>query len=174
MSSEETSDTERELKILNSRLDGTTSVQDDHEDRIEALEKENDELREQVAELQATVDDLIELLDSSDGKEQKVRDIVHFAVRKRETEDIIVLTPDEVRGAANVSERYAYTLMNEDQLPAERDWFIYGENIKQYGDLEIDKESQQKRLGVDFEGVQGNPVPLRKFKNGASGRGGEE
>jgi len=165
-------DTERKLKILDSRLDGTTSVQEQIEDRLDGLEEDNESLREEVAELRSTVDDLVNLMKSDGGKEQKVRDILHYAVRKRQNEPVVVVKPMEIQGAADVCRRYAYDLV--DQLPTERGWFLSPDVMQQYGQLEIDTDAQDERMGVDFEGVHGDPAPVNKFTTGDSQNEGEK
>lgn len=165
-------DTETKLQVIDSRLDGTASVQEQLEQRLDDLEAENRDLREEVVELRSTVDDLVSIMESDGGKEQKVRDILHYAVRKRNDQPVVIVKPGEVRGATGCSRRYSYDLI--DELPTQREWLLSPDEMQQYGSLEIDTDAQDKRMGVDFEGVHGDPAPVNKFTTGTTGSGGEE
>lgn len=130
---------------------------DDLLNRIEQLEAENDRLRSRV-----------DGTDSS-GKDQKVQDIVSFANNTRGNDPAVKLTAKDIKGATGCSTRYAYDLM--DDLPEEYDWMLSPQDMLQYGSLEIDNHDE-RRLGVDFEGVHSSGCPLNKFNNGNSGEGG--
>jgi len=41
-------------------------------------------------------------------------------------------------------------------------------DLKQYGDLELDRSTQNKALVIDFAGVQGKKCPVNKFTTGGS------
>lgn len=120
-------------------------------DAVDDLEAENKRLRQR--------------LDGRDSqrtsKEQKVADIVAAARSLREDADVVQLTARDIVSATNVSRRYAYDLM--DALPEEYDWILAKEDIRQYGDLEIKKADDTRRIGIDFEGVHSTGVPVNKF-----------
>lgn len=154
-----------ELEDLKARVseDFDTAAQDraalrtathDLQDRVAALENESERLRERVDSPTADVDG-------------KVAKLVEFAHNKRTTEDVVLLTPQEIRGAYGCSERWAYQLC--DDLPAKYDWLISRDDLSQYGDAERDIDAQAKALAVDFEGVQSAGVPLNRFINGTGG-----
>lgn len=125
-------------------------------DRIDDVEDENKRLRER--------------LNDSGGKDAKVRAIVDYADNARNG-PAIKLTAKEIKGAAGCSRRYAYDLI--DDLPEEYDWFLTPKEMSQYGSLEIDNHDE-KRLGVDFEGVHSAGVDVNKFTTPDSEKGGEE
>lgn len=72
--------------------------------RINELEDENDQLRECVQLLEQG---------SQSGKFAKFRDVVEYAWNKGSQSQRVKLTYSEVQGAAGVSARYAYELMDE-------------------------------------------------------------
>lgn len=125
---------------------------------VESLEKENQRLR-------ARLDD------SEGGKEGKVTAIVEYANNARNGAPAVKLTYKEIVGATGCSNRYAYDLM--DRLPEEYDWFLTPEEMRQYGSIELDN-TDERRLGVDFEGVHSSGCPLNKFNNGERSKGGSE
>lgn len=130
------------------------------ENAIEELEAENDRLRER--------------LDDGDagGKDQKVADIVEHAQNRRSGEAVVQLTAKEIKGATGCSRRYAYDLMDDENLPGEYGWILARDDIKQYGDLEIKKEDGARRIGIDFEGVHSAGCPVNKFTTGPAGEEG--
>lgn len=135
------------------------------------LEGTVDGLAERVDDLEAENERLRERIDSADGKKEKVAKIVRYADRARDGAPAVKLTAKEISGAAGVSRRYAYDLMDGDAgLPAEYDWMLTPEQMQQYGSLEIDNE--ERRLGIDFEGVHSSGCPLNKFTT-TPGEGGD-
>jgi hypothetical protein len=84
--------------------------------------------------------------------------------------DAVALRPKEIKGVAGVSERYAYNLV--DDLPDEYEFFLDKSKVKQYGSLEIDKDSQQRALLIDLELLQDDDEALNKFNNGTTNEGG--
>lgn len=137
----------------------------------ETMKPQLDELADRVDELEAENQRLRERLDDSGGKDAKVAAIVEFADNAREGAPAIKLTAKEIAGAAGISKRYAYDLMDGDTgLPAEYDWFLTPEEMQQYGGIQIDN-SDERRLGIDFEGVHSAGVPLNKFNTGIEGEG---
>jgi len=127
-------------------------------DRVDDLEAENDRLRSRLKS------------SASRGKDQKVADIVQFADNARGADPAIKLTAKDIKGATGCSTRYAYDLM--DDLPEEYDWFLTPQEMTQYGSLEVDNVDE-RRLGVDFEGVHSSGCPLNKFNNGSGQEGSQ-
>jgi regulator of replication initiation timing len=126
-------------------------------DRVDALEAENERLRERV-------DETVPATDGIDG-------LVSFALNKQARgDDAVTLSPAEIQGAYDCSERYAYKLANGNVgVVEEYSWLIPGDEIQQYGDLELDHDKQPTRLLVDIEGVHSPGVPLNRFNNGDGG-----
>jgi len=123
---------------------------DDLQDRVDELEAENQRLRERLDE------------GGAGGKDEKVAAIVQYAHEARGSAPAVKLTAKEISGAAGVTRRYAYNLMDgEDGLPAEYDWFLTPGEMQQYGSLQVDND--ERRLGIDFEGVHSAGCPLNKF-----------
>jgi hypothetical protein len=119
-------------------------------DRVAELENENERLRSRVEG------------SSTNGKDAKVKQIVEFADNARNNDPAVKLTAKDIKGATGCSARYAYDLM--DDLPEQYEWFLTPQEMLQYGSLEIDNRDE-RRLGVDFEGVHSGGVPLNKFNN---------
>lgn len=130
----------------------------DLQERVEELESENERLRQR--------------LDDGDTKQGKVARVVDYALNKRSGgEAAVKLTPKEIKGATGVSRRYAYDLV--DDLPEQYDWFLSPEEMQQYGSIELDLSSQQKCVGIDFEGVHSEGCPVNKFTTDREGEGVE-
>jgi len=125
-------------------------------DRVDELEDENKRLRSRVGS------------SAKSGKDQKVADIVAFADNARGNDAAVKLTAKDIKGATGCSTRYAYDLM--DDLPEEYDWMLSPQDMLQYGSIEIDNYDD-RRLGIDFEGVHSSGCPLNKFNNGNGGEG---
>lgn len=156
-------DLESEVTILKEKNQRASDVRtniwadlDTLTDRVDALDAENQRLRDR--------------LDETNGKAAKVRAIVQYADRVRNGDPAVKLTAKEIQGAADCSRRYAYDLM--DDLPREYDWFLTPQEMAQYGSLEIDN-GDERRLGVDFEGVHSAGCPLNKFTTRDGREGGE-
>jgi hypothetical protein len=129
------------------------------EQRVDELEEENERLRARLEQ------------GNQSGKDQKIAAIVEYADQARGDDPAVKLNAKEIRGAAGCSKRYAYDLM--DDLPEEYDWCLKPEEMEQYGSIEIDN-FDDRRLGIDFEGVHSTGVPLNLFNNGNRGKGGTE
>jgi regulator of replication initiation timing len=126
-------------------------------DRVDELEAENNRLRTRI--------------EDSDGKDAKVAAIVEYAANKRGSKPAVKLDWREIRGASGCSRRYAYDLM--DDLPDEYAWFLTPAEMTQYGSIEIDNEDE-RRLGIDFEGVHSTACPVNKFTTPSEGEGGRD
>lgn len=163
-----------------SSFDGTVTREDALERLAEleetlrqhALERAKD--RQRITELESRVDDLEAeterlrtRLSDSGGKAEKVAAIVHYAQNKRSGQPVVQLDAEEVKGATGCSRRYSYDLL--DTLPDEYDWILSQDEIRQYGELELDTGKMPKRLGVDFEGVHTTPVPVHLFTTRVGG-----
>lgn len=154
-----------EIIALDRRLQDTQALV------YERLKPTLDELEDRIGELEAENQRLRERLDDSNTKDAKVADIVEYADGARDGRPAVKLTAKEIAGAAGISKRYAYDLMDaETGLPAEYDWALTPAEMRQYGSIEIDN-ADERRLGIDFEGVHSAGVPLNKFNTGTEGEG---
>jgi len=130
---------------------------EDLADRVENLESENERLRQRLETVQPTT--------------EGVEGLVAYAQRKRNGEDIVTLSPEEIRGAYDCSEGYAYKLANGEYVVDEYSWLIPGDELRQYGDLERDRSGEPKRLAIDFAGRQSSGVPLKRYNNDSADEG---
>ncbi len=134
-------------------------------DRLDDLEAENERLRDRVDEC------------ADDSPEQKLTRLVEHAHNRRNGDAVVTLSPGEIQGAWACSERWAYQLCDaDDGLPAEYNWVLSAEDLveSQYGNVELDASKARKRIGIDFEGVHSAGVPLNRFINGTTEKGGGE
>ena len=145
-------------------LDTVDSIQN----RITELEAENEELRNRL-------DALGDIGQSKTSKEAKIAAVVTYANNLKEpTKGAVTVSPKVIKGVANVSERYAYDLV-DDMIdgdgeegtvgPDGYDWAHDPKKIDQYGSLV--KKEQDKGVLIDIEGVHGEPVSMNKFINGS-------
>lgn len=160
---------------LESRVDAFSTWLENVDSRVEELEEENDELREKLEALQNRLD-VIEA--SSSSKEAKIRDIVEYAENKRsKDQNSVKVTPKEIKGAAGVSRRYAYDLIDDEiGLPAEHHWLISAEQAReqQYGNVEMDWDASTRGLVVDCEALHSDSEAVNKFTTRDSSEGGLE
>lgn len=143
-------------------------------ERIEDLEEENKELRGRLVEIENRIEVIQNLGSKKTTKEEKVAAIVQYAqntVGEEATTGHVPLKPKTVKGVAGVTERYAYKLL--DDLPDEYDFFLDKTEIRQYGDSELDKDSQERALVVDLEVLHQDEHALNKFNNGTTSGGVE-
>lgn len=134
------------------------------QDRIENLEKENDILRERL-------DGLGDIGVKKTSKQAKIASIVMYANNVRDDDKPAVkVLPKDIRGAADVSRRYAYdlidTMINGDGEngtigPDGYSWAHDPDEIAQYGSIE--RKKTDKAVLIDFEGEHGEPVSENKF-----------
>jgi hypothetical protein len=141
-------------------------------EKVEIVVERIDDLEDTVKTLRQQNKRFEQLLEDAGGKEKKVADIVKFASNVRGGQPVVQLTAKEIKGAVGCSRRYAYDLIED--LPDEYDWALEKSEIRQYGDLEIKKDDDTRRLGIDFEGVHSTGVDVNKFTTQFEGEGGEE
>lgn len=141
-------------------------------DRIEALEERADELKTENADLRTRLDRLGDIGEKKTSKEQKIAAVVTYADNERGTKSKHTLTIKNIRGAAGVSRRYAYTLadamINGDSEegvigPGGFDWALDPADVPQYGSLEVDKDDATAGVTIDFEELHSNPDAVSKF-----------
>ena len=129
--------------------------------RLESLDTENAELRDRLDALEARLDTVE---DGATTKEGKVREIVTYAENARDAnQEMAVVTATEIKGAAGISRRYAYDLI--DDLPEEYHWIttLKEARERQYGNVELDWEKATRALVIDFEQLHSDPEAVNKF-----------
>lgn len=123
-------------------------------EKVDALIDQWHDREQRLAELEGK-------MTRAPDKDGKIGEILEYADNLRTDQDVVKLGPKDIKAATGVSRRYAYDLL--DDLPEEEDWFLSHEAIKrsQFASHELDNDS--KRLGVDFEGVHSEGVPVNRF-----------
>jgi len=162
----------RQLKVHNKLLVGTPeSVQEVVDpDEAESYHDRLTGLGDRVESVEADVESLDGVIaDGSGGKVGKVHDIVEMADNRRTDEALVEFEVGDVVDATGVSRRYANDLIDgPNSLPSEYEWMHERADLKQYGELELDRSTQNKALVIDFDGVQGKKCPVNKFTTGGS------
>lgn len=126
------------------------------------------DLEDTITHLETQLDFIGDITKTKSTKEQKIASIVQYAKNRYENDntlDAIKITPRTITGIIDVSDRYAYTLI--DDMNRDYDWAHKARDIDQYGDVERTKS--QRGIIVDFEGVHGPPVEVNKFINETKG-----
>jgi ERCC4-type nuclease len=136
------------------------------------IAEEFQSISERLADIEKNVNAISDLGREKTTKEEKIAAIVQYSLNQAtgSKKDAVALRPKEIKGVAGVSERYAYNLV--DDLPDEYEFFLDKSKVKQYGSLEIDKDSQQRALLIDLELLQDDDEALNKFNNGTTNEGG--
>lgn len=144
---------------------------DPHDDLlsyIEALDERQTEMTQQLAEIESQLEAIQDLGREKTTKEEKVAAIVQYAqntATNPET-DRVAVKAREIKGVAGVSRRYAYDLV--DDLPGEYEWIHDRSAVQQYGDLEIDRETQVRAVVVDLEQLHSDTGAVNKFTTRSS------
>lgn len=142
------------------------------EDECDALHEENQALRGRLAEIETQLDAIQDLGTEKTTKEEKIAAVVQYAqntVSGDATTGRVALPVKQLKGVAGISRRYAYTLI--DDLPDEYEWLHNRSTVSQYGDLEIDEDSQNSALIVDLERLHETDADVSKFITATSGKG---
>jgi len=139
---------------------------DEHGDvftRLERLEAENDELRDELQIIQSQLDGIQDLGREKTTKEEKIAALIRFAMNQTTTprEDRVLLSIKDMKGAAGVSRRYCYQLIED--LHEDYEWAIDRKHAEQYGEMELDTDAQTAGLIIDLEGVHSKPEVVNKF-----------
>jgi len=143
------------------------------------------EAEERVGELEARVDELDDLVDTLQsrvpdrGVDEKLADLVQYAVNKRDGEAIVPISREELQGVWGCSRRYSYDLCDEDEdgLPASKSWILGPTELyeSQFGNAEIDHgANRSKKIAIDFTGAVARACPVNRFITERDGNGGEE
>lgn len=135
-------------------------------DRIDSLEQEVNELRDDVDNQAQVVDMLEDITQEKTTKEQKVAAIIRYTDQKRDDDnDKMRITPSEIRGLLDVSRRYSYDLV--DDIAEEFEWARVRDGRTQASAKDGGgRQRVKKALEIDFEGVHGEPCPVNKFTTG--------
>ncbi len=137
-------------------------------DQLDKLQERVDDLEAENEELRTRLDKLGDIGEEKTDKEQKIAAIVTFATNQRsDGRDAVAVKPSTIKGLVDVSERYSYTLV--DDMIDDYDWAHDPTEIQRYGAVE--RDTSDKSVVIDFEGVHGEAVPLNKFINESAEKG---
>jgi len=137
-------------------------------DEIESMQQRLEELEAENEELRTRLDKLGDIGEEKTSKEQKIAAIVTYADNQRgDDQDAVTVLPKVIKGLVDVSRRYAYDLV--DDMVEEFEWAHDPAALDTYGSLE--KDTPQKGVCIDFEGVHGEPVPVNKFTTASASVG---
>ena len=174
-------DLEGLIKALKNRNDTLVDLLFDREkwENTEYADKDAEPLAERVeqlgdrlVELEQNIAAISDLGREKTTKEEKIAAMVQFAMNQATdpTAERVALTPKEIKGVTGVGLRHAYNYL--DELPGEFEFLLDKADVKQYGDLEIDKSSQKRALIVDLELLHSDEQALNKFNNRTEEKGG--
>lgn len=132
-------------------------------DRMDRLERELADLREEVNQQGQVVDALEDITQEKTTKEQKIAAVVRYADQKRDRDnDKMIVYPQEIRGLLDVSRRYSYDIV--DSMAGEFEWARIRDGRTQASSKDGGgRQRVKKALELDFAGVHGEPVPVNKF-----------
>lgn len=172
MSDEQLAEHARDLAALKQLATRLADVDEDEDpslfemvdraiERVERMDQRLDEL-DQVSDMLADVGE------HKTTKEAKVAAIVTYADNTRRDEQPgVTVLPRVVKGVTEVSRRYAYDLV--DDMIDEYEWAHDPAEVDRYGAVE--RDTVQKGVLIDFEGVHGEPVPVNKFTTRSAAEG---
>ncbi|WP_254841147.1 hypothetical protein [Natronomonas marina] len=122
-----------------------------------------DELESQLAAVESQLDSIQDLGQEKSTKEEKIAAVVQYAQNAADDPKTgrVALKATDVKGVTGVSRRYAYDLM--DGLPDEYEWALDRSDVSQYGELEIDQQSQDRALIIDLELLHSDEGAVNKF-----------
>lgn len=133
------------------------------------------ELEQRVAELEAENERLHERL-GDDDRQDRIADLVEFATNKRQGQDVVAVSREELKGVFGCSRRWSYTLVDaEEGLPQKHPWILSDQEMRenQYGSVER-SDTDQKRIGIDFTGRVSDGCPVNRFITQQGKEGVEE
>ncbi|UIO98877.1 hypothetical protein Hbl1158_10060 [Halobaculum sp. CBA1158] len=145
--------------------------------RIESLEERVDELKHENESIQETVDRLGDIGSNKTSKEQKIAAVVTYADQARETDQSrITVTRKNVKGAAGVSRRYAYDLV-DDMIDGDGENGTVGPDGFDWAldpaaqSRAIDQDAPTKGVLIDFDVLHDDPAAVNKFITGSAAVG---
>jgi len=140
------------------------------QERVADLEHENQQLRERL-------DRLGDIGTEKTSKEQKIAAVVTYADNQRRPgQTAVTVAPRNIRGVVDVSERYAYTLV-DDMIDGDGEQGTVGPDGYDWAfdprksPRRPDADTPDKGVGIDFEVLQDDPAALSKFINASTGQG---
>jgi len=156
---------------MSSNADGSGHSPQELQALVQALQRRINTMDDRIQELEETVEELQAGPRQQDGKQQKVGQIVRAGLNVASGKPAVKLGVGQIVQATGVSRRYAYDLM--DDLPTEYEWFLTPEEMEQYGSIQIDNWDD-RRLGIDIDGVHSVGCPVNKFTTRRADRRGSE
>jgi hypothetical protein len=143
---------------------------------VQAAIEEHRELQERVNDLEQRLEMIGDIGTKKTNKEQKVAAIITYASQKDAGMKGTVVKPKEIAGVANVSERYAYDLIDDIVNGDGEDGSLHDDGYPWALDAAdqtlIDKDAPGRGLIVDFDRLHEDPAALNKFINGTPAEGG--
>lgn len=151
------------MYFIANALDIDADPDDEMVATAQAIAREIRELRDDLRDAKQDLNAIQDLGREKTTKEEKIAALVRYAqnVAKDTKRSRVALTWKDIKGTAGVSRRYAYDLI--DDLPEEYAWLHDRADISQYGDLEIDKDAQDRALVVDLEALHSDSEAVNKF-----------
>lgn len=170
---------EKFQQVTKSRLDSLTETSDRlakvlgvDDDLVKAADDTNvdgsvmdriDDLEAQMNRIESQLEAIQDLGREKSTKEEKIARLVQYAqnLSNDGRSGRILLKAKDIKGTAGVSRRYAYDLM--DELPEKYEWALNRSQLSQYGDLEIDKDGQDRALVIDLDALHTDDEAVNKF-----------
>lgn len=180
-------DVDQRQLIVDSRLDALTETAEEFDDllgvngdkpkRVREARKNGgvmdrlEQLEQQFSRIEAQLNAIQDLGREKSTKEEKVASLVRYAqnLSNDGTTGVQLLEARDIQGVAGVTRRYAYDLM--DELPDQYDFFLDRDDLKQYGDVEIDKSSKSRALAVDLDILHSDEEAVNKFTTRTTSEG---
>ncbi|WP_435075306.1 hypothetical protein [Halorubrum sp. HHNYT27] len=145
-------------------------------DGVQAAIEEHRELQERVDDLEQRLEMIGDIGTEKTNKEQKVAAIVTYASQKDSGMKGTVVKPKEIAGVANVSERYAYDLIDDIVNGDGEDGSLHDDGypwaLDAAAQTSVDKDAPGRGLIVDFDRLHEDTEALNKFINGTAAEGG--
>jgi len=146
-------------------------------DTVERMDERIDELEAENERLRSRLDKLGDIGQEKTNKEQKIAAIVTYAENERRSDQSAVsVKPRTIKGLVGVSRRYANDLIddmvngdgeNGTVGPDGYDWAHDSRDLPRH----LEQDTPDKAVVVDFEGVHGDPVPVKEFTTASAGMG---
>jgi len=159
-----------EVTGLDRRLtDLQAFVYEELKPRLEALEAENEALRERVAAAESTVESVQSIGSEATSKEEKIAQVVAYADNQRAPDqNRLTVLPKTIKGATGVSRRYAYDLAAD--MIESYGWALDPRDQPRH----VEQDQRQRGVIVDFERLHSADGVVNKFTTGDRQNGGAE
>jgi len=138
-------------------------------ERLETVEQELAGARQEISELEGVVESLRDIGNEKTTKEEKIAAIVSYADNIRDDGQAeITVAAQEIKGAAGVSRRYAYDLIED--VAEQHGWASVREPKSQPSGKDGGRMIEWKKaLAVDFEQLHEDPESVNKFTTEVAG-----